>query len=102
MPVGNSGCMYMCAFSGGSPPLVHALGSWVGGEECGFKRLREVGSLLGYLTAEEKTFYCMRVILQSCCDTLNAQDVVCSQLARIHHRNHGFISTYPTNEDPRC
>ena len=29
---------------------------WVGGEEGGFKKMQEVGSLLGYLTAVEKLF----------------------------------------------
>ena len=32
---------------------------WVGGEEESFKEMRQVGSLLGYLTAGKNCFYCM-------------------------------------------
>ena len=64
MPVGASGCT--CSpFEEGSLRgwicglVAHPLG-W-GVKRAGVKKLREMGSLLGYLTAREQLLYCLRV-----------------------------------------
>ena len=56
MPVGTSGCTYVCAFWRGNPPLVSCPPIGLGLKMEGSDKLREEGRQSGYQTAGGKLF----------------------------------------------